>query len=299
MSHLQTECHYQVEQAVNDADTKVASTALQLAGANKPVTVVANDTDIVVLLVHHFQTQMADIFISYDCTRIRNSRRTVIPVRSVASKIGNIAAEQLLVCHALTGCDTTSALYGQGKASAFRKIACCPDLLPLTRTLGFETPSQEEVVQAGLNLLVMLYGGNSSESLNHLRFLLYNRLLSTSKPAPERLPPTERAATFHVMRVHVQVVQWKTLMSDDLEPAEWGWKVHDGAYVPIDTNMPPAPNALLKVIHCSCKPSTDSSCGTLRCSCRKHGLPCFADCLHCCGTKCTNPSLQKSKGLRS
>jgi len=35
--------------------------------------------------------------------------------------IGGLAVTQLLVIHALTGCDTTSALYNQGKVSAFKR----------------------------------------------------------------------------------------------------------------------------------------------------------------------------------
>ncbi len=39
---------------------------------------------------------------------------------------------------------------------------------------------------------------------------------------PERLPPTERAAFFHHLRVHYQVVVWTQLSDDKLDPMEWG-----------------------------------------------------------------------------
>ena len=40
-------------QAVGDTDTLIAETALQVAATTGPVTVVADDTDVLVLLVHH------------------------------------------------------------------------------------------------------------------------------------------------------------------------------------------------------------------------------------------------------
>ena len=73
--------------------------------------------------------QMPDVFVSYNCACVHSSCRTVIPIYSVDAETGSIAAEQLLMCHALTVCDTTSTLYGQQKASAFRKTAASEQFL--------------------------------------------------------------------------------------------------------------------------------------------------------------------------
>ena len=39
-----------------------------------------------------------------------------------------------------------------------------------------------------------------------------------AQPRPERLPPTQNAATYHVYRAHLQIVQWQTLMVTDIRP---------------------------------------------------------------------------------
>ena len=39
---------------------------------------------------------------------------------------------------------------------------------------------------------------------------------------PQSLPPTERATYYHSFRVHLQVIQWKTLMATDADPLGWG-----------------------------------------------------------------------------
>lgn len=73
-----------------------------------------------------------------------------------------------------------------------------------------ESASRLEVVEAGLKLMTTWYGRND-DTLNHLRYLSYMHQLATSKmpPSPERLPPTENAAQFHILHVHLQVIQWK------------------------------------------------------------------------------------------
>ena len=38
----------------------------------------------------------------------------------------------------------------------------------------------------------------------------------------EKLPPTPRAAYYHSLRVHLQVVTWESMGEIDLDPLEWG-----------------------------------------------------------------------------
>ena len=70
------------------------------------------------LLVYHFENSMADIFVLSEVKRSKSRR---ISIRLVHLGIGNNAAKQLLVIHALSGCDTASVLYDQGKTTIFRK----------------------------------------------------------------------------------------------------------------------------------------------------------------------------------
>jgi len=277
-------------QAKDDADTVIVRTVLDIASKGEPVTVVADDTDILVLLVHHFKPDMGDMYMLSEITRLRSARMSVVAIREVRESIGTTASQQLLAVHALSGCDSTSALYGHGKGSVFRKLVHDASTLPLTETLTSEHASQAEVVQAGLKLLLMLYSGKPDETLNHLRFRDYMNMIATGKSRlrPERLPPTERAAHFHILRVHLQVVQWHTLMAAELNPQDWGWKLTEGTYVAIPTDMLPAPDDMLSVIACKCKTTTKNPCSSMLCSCRKNGMHCMAACKHCCGEECEN-----------
>ena len=50
-----------------------------------------------------------------------------------------------------------------------------------------------------------------------------------------------------------------------------GWKLEDDQWVPILTSLPPAPDAIIKLVGCGCK---TSHCSSNRCNSRKAGLNC-------------------------
>ena len=52
--------------------------------------VVADETDVLVLLVHHF---MSDIYMLSEMNRVPSVRRLIIPVRAVREAIRDTAAE--------------------------------------------------------------------------------------------------------------------------------------------------------------------------------------------------------------
>lgn len=109
---------------------------------------------------------------------------------------------------------------------------------------------------------------------------------STTTIKPQCLPLTERAAYFHSLRVHLQVIEWKSLMNVSLNPAAWGWRIIDGIYEPIMTDQGPAPENITKLIRCNCRLTSKNVCGTMVCTCRRTGLPCIAACGHCNGKDC-------------
>ena len=104
-----------------------------------------------------------------------------------------------------------------------------------------------------------------------------------SKIDPALLPPSPRAAFYHGLRVYHQIRVWKTLCDTDIEPLSWGWRICDGKFTPIITDVAAGPPELLKIVRCRCK----GHCGN-RCSCRKAGLQCASSCKECHGITCSN-----------
>lgn len=113
---------------------------------------------------------------------------------------------------------------------------------------------------------------------------------------PEKLPPTDRAAFFHGLRAHLQIVTWKLLSETNeinLEPTEWGWQMVDDQLKAITSDTEIAPENILKVIRCNCK-NNENQCGTNRCSCRKNGLSCVTTCGECHGEECENKEVNRN-----
>ena len=75
---------------------------------------------------------------------------------------------------------------------------------------------------------------------------------------------------------------WK---GNELKPEEWGWKFVDGQLRPKLSDLPPAPDDLLKTIRCNCK----KDCSSARCTYKRHKLECSVSCGECRGTSCLNP----------
>ena len=101
---------------------------------------------------------------------------------------------------------------------------------------------------------------------------------------------TARAAFFHSLRVHLQVILWKKFVNDhdDLNPEQWGWKLDGTMFAPIMTDLAAAPENLQKFVRCKCKLSSKNPCGTNICSCHKNSLKCVTACGDCRGEGCKN-----------
>ena len=145
----------------------------------------------------------------------------------------------------------------------------------------------EQIGEAGIQVFISMYGGKCRDSLNGLRYAKFMEMVASSRTSldPQKLPPTERAAFFHSLRVHLQVILWKKLVNDhdDLNPEQWGWKLDGTMFAPITTDLAAAPENYLKFVRCKCKLSSKNPCGTNICSCHKNGLKCVTACGDCRG----------------
>ena len=147
----------------------------------------------------------------------------------------------MLAIHAWGGNDTTSSVYGHGKCSILKNIQKSQDVVQCFLTLGDFEATKTDVVRAGTTVFYRMYGGKPGVTLDILRYLKYMEYIATSKVQlqPERLPRTERATYFHILRVHLQIVIWKYLGRVQIDPSDWGWEVKGGVFSPIMTDLEP------------------------------------------------------------
>ena len=65
-------------------------------------------------------------------------------------------------------------------------------------------------------------------------------MTSTTFVQVHTLPPTSAAASYHSLRVYLQVQTWIG-NGDSMEPLEWGWDRTDNMLLPIKTLLQTAP----------------------------------------------------------
>ena len=189
--------------------------------------------------------------------------------------------------HAWSGCDTTSATFGPGEVQLLSKMEKCPEIRRLAGVISTVTSTVSEIGAAGQELFCFFYGENTTSDLTVLRQRRFqNMIAACRKLDPQRLPPTNRAALFHSLRVHLQTVRWALLDESALDPTDYGWQESAGDLSPIMTDLAPAPECILQFIRCKCK--AEPKCTNTRCSCKINGLKCVDACSGCYGNDCQN-----------
>ncbi|KAG1693168.1 Prolyl 4-hydroxylase subunit alpha-2 [Nymphon striatum] len=159
---LSTKSGNKVIKCDEDADTEIVRCALYVAETGRKVNVVADDTDVALLLLYHWSESMEEI------TFTSERSKATFNITSSLLKIPAQIKSYLLVLHAWTGCDTTSAIHSKGKNSLLRKLKTSQHLRSLMDILSDKNADQVEVGAAGIELFLYMYGGN--QTLTKLRF---------------------------------------------------------------------------------------------------------------------------------
>ena len=131
----------------------------------------------------------------------------------------------MLFIHAISGCDTTSRLFGVGKGRAMKKCLASKAFQESSNVFSEESSAADQVARAGEKALLVLYGGKPGTNLNRLRYQRFceKTAAKTTHLQAEVLPPKSAAAKYHSLRVYLQVQEWKGC--NTLRPTDWGWKM--------------------------------------------------------------------------
>ena len=153
-----------------------------------------------------------DTELTVTTTTCRNAMQT-IPATRTHTLVTHWFTEVRLQLHLITFNKSAGAgCKSVGMGTSVLPSNCHPqEVASVTDVIPSATATADEVASAGTKLLVLLYGGQISDNLNRLRFAKYMQKIPTSPVLPENLPPTERAAFYHSLRVHLQVMQWAAL----------------------------------------------------------------------------------------
>ena len=89
---------------------------------NREVALIGGDTDMLVLLCYHVNLENNRIFFKSEPNqRLSSKYLRVWDIKKTKVLLGPDACHLLPFIHALTGCDTTSRIYGISKGAALKK----------------------------------------------------------------------------------------------------------------------------------------------------------------------------------
>ena len=201
-------------------------------------------------------------------------RSQYLDLKKISDQLGEDISASLPGVHSFSGCDSTSAFSGKGKAFAYKLIleGHCDAM----KMLGQEFTVTDELHSLCEKFLCRLYGKPKLTSINEVRYELFKFQLQSSPS----LPPTQDALRHHVQRSNFQAAVWRRALQPQGQPSAHGHGgIIDGNAITIRwMSLPPAPSALMELIRCCCK----TLCTSQRCKCLKNNLRCSDLC------KCTN-----------
>lgn len=263
-----------------EADTRLLFHAKHAAEVgHAAILLKSSDTDVEVIALHHARNIPAEITIQSGT----QAHTRLVNITALANDLGHDMCQALPGLHALTGCDTVSALTGRGKKKAFDLTKTKPRFSQALQQLGKHVPPKEDIFSDIEAFICTLYGTPGTD-VNSLRYQMFCKAKNLQS---HHLPPTQDSLRKHILRANYQAAIWKraTVGYTDLpSPVGEGWIMVDGALTIDWMSNSPAPSAILQLASCACK----TGCQTPRCSCFGRRLPCTDACS--CADSCQNSS---------
>ena len=157
-----------------DADPLIVETALGIAKkckeGEKSVIVAADDTDIAVMLVHHWHAGLSDIYF------LQESYNRAWSVK-YSCAVNSSIKPHLLFLHAFSGCDTTSAIFNQGTEKIVSLCIKSGDMKEVSEVMNSPWSTQSDVGNASVKAMKMFYGGKDCDTLQRLRLVSFFKTL--------------------------------------------------------------------------------------------------------------------------
>ena len=280
--------HLQTTQ--EEADTIVIHQLV--ASAPRKAIVVADDTDIFVLLLHFIFTGDIKSQVYMQPTN-KESSAHIIDIDATYQSHSKIMPN-ILVAHGISGCDTVGSYFGIGKKTVIKVLETKDVTLS---SIGNLDEPLENCVKEGTQFLLHCYGQKKVTTLNDARKKMWKYAISKNKsvaPKLESLPPTDEAFLENLKRGHLQVAVWRTSLNANPPQVDiylYGWgKEGMTKYLiplPVSPDVCLVPEEIMKVFRCGC--ASENACKSGNCSCNKSRIPCSSFCECEGGINCKNP----------
>ena len=164
-------------QARDDADTLIVRTTLDLS-VNCPITARAEDTDILVLLVHQCKDYQNPIYLATGSGTYK--------VQDIRNELTQRQKSDLIFLYSCTGCDTVSSIYGYGKLNLFKKLTSSNFSEIPSKVFNFLRSSEDSITNSGNQVLRYIYSGRMDIPLHVQRYHTFTWCAAKGMIIPER-----------------------------------------------------------------------------------------------------------------
>ena len=239
------------------------------------------DSDVVSIAVglFHELVGVRELWIEYGTGKTLK----YLPIHEIANGLGAINSRDIPFFHSISGCDTTYAVAGKGKASFYRTWSMLPEVTETFIKLG-NVKDVKDISEQDIRWIEKFFVTLYSATLNTEEVNVARRMLFTQgSRALENIPPTLSFLQKHILRASLQATYWSNGLVKQrphLDPLEWGWRKLGDSVVPFWSDLPDASTACRELIKCGCRKTCRG-----RCKCKQNDLSCTELCS--CSGQCT------------
>ena len=176
--------------ASRDADFLIVQKAVKSATTTNTV-LVDDETGLIILLCYHASVQSHDHFFCRE-PRKNMKKPRIWNIKATKQMLGPDVCNHILFIHARFGCDTKSRLYGIGKDASLKRFKASSIFREQAKVFDTHSASTYDVVNAGEKTLVIIYNGESTDTLDSLRYQCFCEEVASksSHDKPQTLPLT-------------------------------------------------------------------------------------------------------------
>ena len=109
---------YDLETYQEEADIIIVQQVLKCVGEAQSISVISDDTDVFVLLLHHYQMAGLEVPLTMESP---SKERAILDIKLTQAKHKEIVTN-LLPAHAISGCDTVACYLGIGKGRVVKHL---------------------------------------------------------------------------------------------------------------------------------------------------------------------------------
>src|SRR2546425_8169680 len=151
-----------VVNAVEDADVDIVKAAVN-ASLLHTTTLNGEDTDLLVLLLYSVKPDSKCLYFRSD--KFRGDSCKVYNIKRLHKILGNDTCSPLLFIQAMTGCDTTSRIFGVGKKAAFDMLLKGgPVLQSCSNAFTVSNQTTELIEDLDCHAMAVFFGGRCTDS---------------------------------------------------------------------------------------------------------------------------------------